>query len=56
VTLNIEAAAEAERVFKALAENGTVEMPIQKTFGAERFGVLTDQFGTPWLINCGNSA
>ncbi len=56
VTLNIAAAAEAERVFKALAENGAVEMPIQETFWAQRFGVLVDQFGTPWAINCGKPA
>jgi PhnB protein len=28
-------------------------MPIQKTFWALRFGMLVDQFGTPWLIQCG---
>jgi PhnB protein len=27
-------------------------MPIQETFWAQRFGMLTDQFGTPWMINC----
>jgi PhnB protein len=27
-------------------------MPIEKTFWAERFGMLVDQFGTPWMINC----
>ena len=43
---------EAERVFNALAENGTVQMPIQETFWAARFGMLVDRFGTPWMINC----
>jgi len=43
---------DAERVFHALSENGTVQMPIQKTFWAARFGMLVDQFGTPWMINC----
>jgi PhnB protein len=52
VTLGIDDPAEAERVFHALAEKGTVKMPIQKTFWAARFGMLTDQFGTPWMINC----
>jgi PhnB protein len=37
--------AEAERVFNALAKNGTVHMPLQETFWALRFGVLVDQFG-----------
>jgi PhnB protein len=52
VTLNIDDPAEAERVFHALAEGGTVTMPIDKTFWALRFGMLTDRFGTPWMINC----
>ena len=43
---------EAERVFNALAENGIVQMPIQETFWAARFGMLVDRFGTPWMINC----
>jgi PhnB protein len=52
VSLNVEAPGEAERVFHALAEGGTVRMPIQETFWALRFGMLTDRFGTPWMINC----
>ena len=31
-------------------------MPIQKTFWSVRFGMLTDQFGTPWMINCAQAA
>jgi PhnB protein len=46
---------EAERVFQTLAEDGTVQMPIQKTFWAARFGVLIDRFGIPWEINCGQA-
>jgi PhnB protein len=52
VTLNIDKPAEADRIFGALAEMGNVRMPIQETFWAQRFGMLTDQFGTPWMINC----
>ena len=52
VTLGVDKPAEADRIFSALAENGTVRMPIQETFWAQRFGMLTDQFGTPWMINC----
>ncbi len=53
VTLNIADAAEADRVFQVLSEKGTVQMPIQETFWALRFGMFADQFGTPWMINCG---
>jgi PhnB protein len=52
VTINVDEPDEAERVFHALAEGGTVNMPIQKTFWALRFGMLVDKFGTPWMINC----
>ena len=53
VSLNIDNPAEAERVFKALSDNAAlVAMPIQETFWAQRFGMLTDRFGTPWMINC----
>jgi PhnB protein len=52
VTIGVDTPAEAERVFTALAENGTVRMPIQETFWAQRFGMLIDQFGTPWMVNC----
>jgi PhnB protein len=43
---------EADRLFQALAENATIQMPLQTTFWSLRFGVLTDQFGIPWSVNC----
>ncbi|MFZ0425485.1 MAG: VOC family protein [Xanthobacteraceae bacterium] len=52
VSVSIDKPDDADRIFAALAENGTVRMPIQETFWAQRFGMLTDQFGTPWMINC----
>jgi PhnB protein len=52
VSLQVGTPAEAERIFHALAQDGKVTMPIQKTFWAERFGMLVDQFGIPWMINC----
>ena len=52
VSLQLKDPAEAERIFSALATNGTVQMPLQKTFWAARFGMLVDQFGIPWMINC----
>ncbi len=55
VTLNLDDATEAERIFRTLAENGTVQMPLQETFWALRFGMLVDQFATPWMINCGRT-
>ena len=52
VSLHFEDPAEAERIFNALAANGTVEMPFQKTFWSPGFGMCVDRFGIPWMINC----
>lgn len=56
VTLNIKDPADAERIFHAMAENGGVQLPLQETFWALRFGMLVDRFGIPWMINCGKAA
>jgi len=53
VTIGLTDTNDAERIFKALSEKGTVHMPLQQTFWAARFAMLVDQFGTPWMINCG---
>lgn len=45
--------AEARQVFEKLAEGGKISMPLDKTFWAETFGMVTDRFGTPWMINGG---
>lgn len=44
---------EARRVFDALSPGGKVVMPMAKTFWAEALGMLTDQFGTPWMVSGG---
>jgi PhnB protein len=49
---NLSDPLETERIFHALAENGIVQVPLQETFWALRFGSLLDQFGIPWVINC----
>jgi PhnB protein len=52
LTLSAPDVAEAERLFAALAEGGSVIMPLAPTFWAARFGMLKDQFGVPWMVNC----
>lgn len=52
VSLTLKDPAEAERKFNALADGGSVAMPFQKTFWAKGFGMCTDQFGIPWMVNC----
>lgn len=43
---------DAERIFAALAEGGTVRMPLEETFWAYRFGALLDKYGKAWMVNC----
>lgn len=53
VALTLDTVAEGQRVFDAFAAGGQVTMPFGKTFWVEAFGMVTDRFGTPWLINGG---
>ncbi|HEY7499295.1 MAG TPA: glyoxalase/bleomycin resistance/extradiol dioxygenase family protein [Vicinamibacterales bacterium] len=52
LSLQLSSVADAERIFRELSSGGRIAMPLEKTFWAERFGILTDRFGIPWLINC----
>ena len=52
VALNVKEPAEAERVFNALAKDGTICLPLGETLFAIKLGMLTDRYGTPWMINC----
>ena len=52
VVAAIDDSADAERMFGALCADGTVTMPIQETFWSQRFGMCTDRFGIPWMVNC----
>jgi PhnB protein len=52
VCINIDDTAEAERVFHALSDGGHVQMAIQETFWARRFGTFVDRYGAHWMVNC----
>lgn len=56
VAIQLDDDARAERIFKALAEGGTVIMPLEGTFWARKFGMVTDRYGTPWMVNSGQIA
>lgn len=51
IAITYDTVAEAEKVFAALSEGGSVGMPLAPTFWAKTFGMVTDRFGTPWGIN-----
>ncbi len=50
LSLTVAHAAEADRVFAALADGGQVQMPLAKTFWSPRFGMVADRFGVSWMI------
>ncbi|HEY4125159.1 MAG TPA: VOC family protein [Rhizomicrobium sp.] len=54
VSLMVDKPEEAQRIFKELAVNGNVTMALQQTFWAKQFGMVTDRFSTPWMVNCPN--
>jgi len=52
VNVDVDTPEEAERVFAALAEGGTIHVPMAETFWAHRWGMLQDRYGKPWMVNC----
>jgi len=50
LAVTLPSVADVERAFAALADGGRVQMPLGKTFFAERFGMLTDRFGVGWML------
>ncbi len=51
ISIQCDNVQESEKLFKAFGQKGTIEMPLQETFWALRFGMLTDQFGMKWMFN-----
>jgi PhnB protein len=47
---------EADRVFNALSQGGTITMPIADQFWGDYFGSLTDRFGINWMVNYSSAA
>jgi PhnB protein len=51
LTLNFDTVAQATGAFNALAEGGKITTALQPMFWARIWGMLTDRFGTPWIVN-----
>lgn len=52
ITIHVDDPAKAEAVFHSLADGGSISVPLQQNFWAQKFGIVTDRFGTPWIVNC----
>jgi PhnB protein len=52
VAIQVDEPVDADRIFQALGDRGSVTMPIRETFWAARFGMVVDRFGTPWMVSC----
>ncbi len=51
LSISADSEAEADRIFKELAEGGVAKMPMQKTFWGAYFGMLNDRFGIQWMVS-----
>jgi len=51
ISIHAPTAEKAREYFEGLAVGGTVVMPFEETFWSKGFGLVTDKFGTPWMVN-----
>ncbi|WP_417724027.1 VOC family protein [Salipiger sp.] len=50
VNVTVPAPEEARRIYDALAQGGTITMPLSETFWSPAFGMLEDRFGVAWMV------
>lgn len=51
ITLSPDSGDEADRLFNGLSAGGTVQMPLQQTMWAEKYGSFVDRFGVQWMVS-----
>ncbi len=56
IMIETDTRAEADRLFAALADGGTVEMEMQDQFWGDYFGSLKDRFGIQWMLACSSGS
>lgn len=54
INLETDTRAEADKLFAALSEGGTVTSPLQEMFWGAYYGSCLDKFGINWMFNCPN--
>ena len=50
LALTVHTEVEAHKAFNALAEGGSIEMPLCKTFWSPCYGMVTDKFSIGWMV------
>ena len=50
ISISISDEAEVKRIYAALSEGGSVQMPLMPTFWSPLFGMCTDKFGIGWMV------
>jgi len=50
LSLRVDSAEEAERLYQLLSDGGEIFMKMEQTFFASRFAMLRDKFGTSWML------
>jgi PhnB protein len=53
VSLSGDDGDELRGYWEKLSEGGTVSTPLEKQMWGDEFGMCTDQFGIPWMVNIG---
>jgi PhnB protein len=56
LSLHTETKEEADRIFAALSQGGKVDVPMEKMFWGDYFGMFKDKFGVQWMINFSEKA
>lgn len=51
ISINATSKEETERIYNSLSSEGTITMPLQKTFWGAYFGMFVDKFGINWMVN-----
>jgi PhnB protein len=52
ISVQCDTVEEIEKFFTSFSEKAKIiKMPLQETFWAQRFAMLTDQFGINWMFN-----
>lgn len=51
ISISTDSKANADRIFNALSQGGSVTMPLANTFWGDYFGMLTDKFGINWMMS-----